>query len=82
MYGRAASHEFWPNRRIEVGSSLPPPSQHTSPSFGRFGPIVGPAGHLLAPLDRGLVPRGLPGQWTPMVTRPMVIFPFNSLEKL
>jgi hypothetical protein len=34
MYGRVAttwptSHEFWPNLRIEVGSSLPPPSQRT-----------------------------------------------------
>jgi hypothetical protein len=92
MYGRAATmwpadHEFWPNQLSEVGSLLPPHSQCSHQVLVDLAPNrgqatkMGPVGHLLGPLGRGLVPRGLLGQWTPIATRSLINYPFRSLEK-
>jgi hypothetical protein len=73
---------------VKLVHHLPPSRKRIRQAFVDLAPKWGwpakvwPTGHLLGPLGQGLVPRGLLGQWTPMVTRALIIFPFRSLKKL
>jgi hypothetical protein len=78
----SASHDLWLNRLSEVGSSLPPVGVHSRQALVCLVQKWGrPVSHPLGPLGRGLVLRGLPSQWTPVVTLVLINFPLRSLEK-